>query len=60
MSGLQGESWRNRYSILGGTVKLSDDILFCCRDQWIAQACKVVNMVLFRLCMSIWVRRERG
>ena len=48
MSGLQGESWRNRYSILGETVKLSDDILFCCRDQWIAQACKVVNMVLFK------------
>ncbi|MHA3084507.1 hypothetical protein ACX1NX_15380 [Acinetobacter sp. ANC 5383] len=48
MSGLQGESWRNRYSILGKTVKLSDDILFCCRDQWIAQACKVVNMVLFK------------
>ncbi|WP_395519568.1 hypothetical protein [Acinetobacter sp. BSP-53] len=46
MSGLQGESWRNRYSILGGTVNLSEDILFCCRDQWIAQACKVVNMVL--------------
>ena len=44
MSGLQGESWRNRYSILGETVKLSDDILFCCRDQWIAQACKVGNI----------------
>ena len=37
--------WITRYSIVGETVKLSDDILFCCRDQWIAQACNLRRLV---------------